>query len=132
MKLRGRQILLILALGWFLGAASGLLFMRCVHPLMHKGHGGWFYRNRLAHELRLSPDQTRQVDAILQQSHERLDKIFEQDRPEIEAVRQDTYQQIRKLLTPDQQVRFDKFHAKMKERTGRYDKERLRRPSSSR
>jgi Spy/CpxP family protein refolding chaperone len=113
MNMPCRNALLILFLGWALGATSGVLLMRYCHPMLHRGHSG-YYRNRLVRDLQLSPEQTAKVDAALQRNREKLDTIFAQDKPEIEQVRQGTQQEIRQLLTPEQQARFDQLQAKIK------------------
>ena len=127
MRMPWRNILLILGLGFFLGATAGVLTMRYFHPMMHRGHSD-YYRNRLMSELRLTPDQKPAVEAALARNREKLDKIFAEDRKEIEDVRRQTQDDIRKLLTPEQQVRFDQLEIKMKER---FDRMKGRRQSPS-
>jgi len=114
MKMSWGNVLLILCLGVFLGGTAGVLAMRYFHPMMHRGHSD-YYRNRLMNELRLNPDQQPAVEAALQRNREKLDKIFAEDRKEIEEVRRQTQEDIRKLLTPEQQRRFDQLQVKMKD-----------------
>ena len=127
MRIPWRNALIILGLGWLLGATSGVLVMRYCHPMLHRGHSG-FYRILLFRQLRLSPEQKTAVDAALQRNREKLDAIFAQARPEIERVRQETQEEIGKLLTPEQRVRFDKLQAKMK---NHFDRDMARRAGQS-
>ena len=115
MMMSWRNVLLILVLGLCLGAAAGVLTMRYCHPMLHRGHSD-YYRNRLMSELRLTPEQKPAVEAALQRNREKLDKIFAEDRKEIEDVRRQTQDDIRKLLTHEQQARFDQLQVKMKDR----------------
>ena len=102
-----------LAIGFFLGAASGLLFMNLMHgPMMH-GKSAHPMRERFARELKLSPEQKQKIDAIFEDGHRKINAIFEQNKAPLEAVRVSTREQIRVLLDPDQQVKFDKMDAKM-------------------
>src|ERR1017187_9858277 len=118
MKMSWQNVLLIFVLGLFAGGAAGVLAMRYFHPMMHRGHSD-YYRNRLMSELRVTPDQKPAVEAALARNREKLDKIFAEDRKEIEDVRRQTQDDIRKLLTPEQQTRFDQLQVKMKERFDR-------------
>lgn len=108
MKIHWKYLALTLLIGWFIGAASGLLFMRYNGPGRHPGR----MRHRFEKELKLSPDQTTNVEAILQTGRQTMDQIYAQTRPRIEAVRASTAAQIRQILMPDQQLVFDKLEAK--------------------
>jgi Spy/CpxP family protein refolding chaperone len=110
-----KSVLLTLAIGWCLGAASGALIAHCVHLPMgaHWRHGG---REGFYKELALTPPQRAQVDEILKKKHERLDQIFTESNLRIENVRISTRDDIRALLTPEQQAKFDKLDAVFAER----------------
>ena len=102
-----------LAVGWFLGAASVLLFVHLAHgPMMH-GRPAHRMRERFASELKLSPDQKQKIDAIFEAGHQKINAIFEQNKTPLEAVRTETRSEIRVLLDPDQQMAFDKMETKM-------------------
>ena len=53
-----------------------------------------------------------------------MNTIREEMRPRLEAIKKSTNEEIRKLLTPEQQAKFDEFEAKMKERHEKF-KERF-------
>ena len=109
-----KYFLVPLIIGWFLGAASGLLFMRASSdgPWMHHGNRGHM-RERFARELHLSPEQRVKVDAIIEDSHQKVNAVFEQNKAPLEAIRLSTRTQVRVLLNPEQQAQFDKLDAKM-------------------
>jgi hypothetical protein len=65
--------------------------------------------DRLNHELNLTPDQQKQIDAILTSVQSRYDAIHQSVVPQYEDARKQGREQIRQVLTPDQQVKFDDF-----------------------
>ena len=109
MKCSCKSSILILAIGWFLGAASGLLITHFCHS-MHPLHGRM--RDRLVKELSLTPAQKAQVDAILKNTHEKMDGVYAQANQQLDDIRKTTRAQIRQLLVPEQQGKFDQLIAK--------------------
>ena len=100
-----------LVIGFFLGAACGLLFMHVAHePFLHGRHSHRM-RDQLARELKLSPEQKQKIDAIFDDGHKKIDAVFEQNKEPLEAIRTATREQIRMLLDPQQQIEFDKMDA---------------------
>ena len=65
-----------------------------------------------SHRLKLTADQQTKVGAILEASHQKMRALHEQIQPQFEALRSDTHQQIRALLTPAQAQTFDAMEAK--------------------
>jgi Spy/CpxP family protein refolding chaperone len=110
MRMPWKSVLLILAIGWCLGAACGAIIAHCVcSPTgAHWRHTG---RERFYKELALSPQQRTQVDEILKKKHERLDQVFAESNLRIENARIATRDDIRAVLTPEQQAKFDKLDA---------------------
>jgi len=110
-----KPVLITLVIGWFLGMATGFVVTRCVPPL-----GAWPHphagRKRFYKALALTPAQREQVDAIITKNHERLAEIFSEMNPRVEEVRTTTRDEIRKLLTPEQQAKFDKRDAEFAKR----------------
>ena len=78
-----------------------------------KKHGGKQRLERLERELALSPKQVEQIKAIHQARHAEAKEIIakagsrEAARPELKALRQSSKQEVRALLTAEQQVKFD-------------------------
>jgi esterase/lipase len=72
-------------------------------------------REKLTREVQLTPDQQKQVIAILDQSQVEYKAIHDVMDPRIEAVRQKTRDQIRGLLSADQKPKFEEFLRRMDE-----------------
>jgi hypothetical protein len=62
------------------------------------------YLNR---ELKLDAQQTSQLTQILDEGHKKYDALHAQVRPQFEALRQETDNQIRQILNPEQSQKFD-------------------------
>jgi len=115
MKNSWKYLGITLVIGWFLGAASGLLWMHSFHSFGMREHDSNARREHFLKMLQLTPEQKTQVDAVIQESHQKLDAIFAKTKPDVDAVRQAMRTKIRQLLTPDQQSIFDKLDAKRQE-----------------
>jgi Spy/CpxP family protein refolding chaperone len=63
----------------------------------------------LTRELALTPEQAKQLDAILMQRHSQARTLHDQSDAQIEQVRQNGRAEIRGILTPDQKPKFDEF-----------------------
>lgn len=61
----------------------------------------------LTQELNLSAQQTSQLTQILSDSRTKYEALHAQVRPQFEALRQDTDNQIRQILNADQLLKFD-------------------------
>ena len=61
----------------------------------------------LTQELNLSAQQTSQLTQILSESRKKYQALHSQVRPQFEALRQDTDNQIRQILNADQLLKFD-------------------------
>lgn len=64
--------------------------------------------DRLLVGLDLSSDQRSRAEQILEREEERLEDYWEDRLPEIQGILQETYSEIRGILTPEQQGRFDR------------------------
>ena len=95
MKSPGRATVLLLAV-FLAGAAAGAAGLALGERAF--GHDGRRGRplERLSRELDLDPAQRREIGAILVRQRERMRPLFEETR-----------QEIRGVLRPDQQARFD-------------------------
>lgn len=94
----------VFALGVVFGAALAVVLLRVQgglpHPMGLRG-GPVAARSpigRLARELELDADQRRKVEAIMQRSHGAIAQTLEE-----------THKQIRAVLRPDQQEKFDRW-----------------------
>ncbi len=75
---------------------------------------------RLTQDLNLTGDQIKQVSGILSDMQSKYDAIRQQMSPQFDQVRQQGREQIRELLTPEQEPKFEEF-------LGRVDEDRRRR-----
>jgi esterase/lipase len=66
-------------------------------------------REKLTRDVQLTPDQQKQVIAILDQSQVEYKSIHDVMDPRIESVRRKTRDQIRGLLSAEQKPRFEQF-----------------------
>ncbi|MCX8048386.1 MAG: hypothetical protein N3A55_01835 [Methylohalobius sp.] len=72
---------------------------------------------RLDEQLELTPEQKPRVEAVLREQREKM-----------QAVREETRNRIKAILTPEQAARFDKLHREQKERWRQHMRQRLSRP----
>jgi hypothetical protein len=70
-------------------------------------------RTRLGEELALSAQQRAALDRILDERHRQMSVLLAPIRPQMDSVSQATRTQIRAMLDPAQQAKFDKFHQEM-------------------
>ncbi len=70
---------------------------------------------RFTRELNLTPDQQKQLDAILADMHNKYEEIRKQVAPHNEQVRQQGREQIRAILTPEQRPKFEEFLRRLDE-----------------
>ena len=63
----------------------------------------------LTHELSLTPEQSKQLDAILMQRHAQSRALHEQSDVQIEQVRQNGRNDIRAILSVEQKPKFEEF-----------------------
>ncbi len=69
----------------------------------------------LTRAANLTPDQRQQLEVILTQLHAEYKTLHEQSDAQIDQARQRGRNQIRAILTPDQQPKFEEFLRKMDE-----------------
>ena len=63
---------------------------------------------RLDHELKLTPDQLHQIDTLVRDTHLKMDQLYEDFHRQRQQLIFHTHDQIRALLTPEQQQKFDR------------------------
>jgi Spy/CpxP family protein refolding chaperone len=75
-------------------------------------------RQRMAEELKLSPQQQTSVDSLIEQKHRQIVTLYKPIKPQLDSiavqarvVSDSTHAQIKRLLNPDQQVKLDKMRA---------------------
>jgi Spy/CpxP family protein refolding chaperone len=79
------------------------------------------FLRRIQRDLNLTADQHKQIDKLLQESQERSRKIMEPVAPDIRLELDHTREEFRKVLTPEQEKKFDEL---LKHPTHRPDQQR--------
>ena len=81
-------------------------------------HGYRAYKQHMADELKLTPQQQVSVDSLIEQKHRQIMALYKPLRPQLDSVAvlarvvsDSTHAQIKRLLNPDQQVKLDKMRA---------------------
>jgi Spy/CpxP family protein refolding chaperone len=75
------------------------------------GAGGHNAAAELQRRLDLSPDQRRQVDTILADSHRDAAALWEEVRPRLMTIVENGNDRIEKILTPSQKPEFQRYRA---------------------
>jgi Spy/CpxP family protein refolding chaperone len=70
---------------------------------------------RLTQELNLSPEQQKQLDAIMASVQAQYKAIHQSTDPQINEARQRGREQIRAILTPEQKPKFEEFLKRLDE-----------------
>ncbi|MBI4347857.1 MAG: hypothetical protein HY553_13455 [Elusimicrobia bacterium] len=70
----------------------------------------------ITRKLKLSPEQKQLLQRIVEAKRRRMDALHEENKPKVQAVRESAREEIRAILTPEQQRRFDEMLARWKER----------------
>ncbi|MEP6856995.1 MAG: hypothetical protein ABI994_01325 [Gemmatimonadales bacterium] len=117
---RSKGYALMFLLGAFLaGGALGFSADRVIGA----GHrremrGPRAYRQKLAEELKLTPQQQASVDSLIEQKHRQIVALYKPVKPQLDSiavtarvVSDSTHAQIKRLLNPEQQVKLDKMRA---------------------
>jgi Spy/CpxP family protein refolding chaperone len=71
---------------------------------------------RISAELDLDPGQKEKIAAIFASTRPEMDALISDVRPRFEAIRNAAAAQIRQLLTPDQQTKFDQSRKRREDR----------------
>jgi Spy/CpxP family protein refolding chaperone len=118
-----RWVALVAVLGVFVvGVAVGVLgtHLHYAREIGRVGGGGALgahrFVQRLERELNLTEDQRRRVDAILEQSRREGDALHREMLPTVRAHMDRTAEQIREVLTPEQQAAFDELQQRHRRR----------------
>ena len=130
---RSKQAVGYLLLVFLLGAAMGagglywansseLVKASKKEPKKEKTSTEWW----LGEKLDLSPEQRKQLGAILDETRENYDSIWEEVGPRFNEARQDGRKRIRAILNEEQREKFEKLvrHIDMKEKASKQKKGR--------
>lgn len=103
-------VLVVFVLGVLLGGLGDHLWGKKVWggaptPITHRDQ----IIDNLTHELDLTPEQVRQVTAAVDQKQAEIEKLYAPLDAQRDQIRLQGREQIRAVLTPEQQVKFDAF-----------------------
>ena len=112
-----RAVALACLTGLLVGAAGGWWAGRDLFPR----RWDWEQRyekmlERFSSELKLAPDQKEQVKTLLEAKRQKMEALRNEVRPRREEIRQSTQAEIRKLLSPEQETKFDRMEKEWKSR----------------
>src|SRR5258707_992622 len=103
----------VFLLGAALGGVLGYLFahrpVSAANPPLSESERRAKKTAQLKSELALTPQQSQQVDTILDHWHSETKAIRDQSDAQIAAIRQKGRDEIRAILTPEQQPKFEDF-----------------------
>ena len=106
-------------LGAFIaGGALGFTADRMMDARRGHERGSRVYRQRMAEELKLTPQQQASIDSLIEQKHRQIIALYKPVKPQLDSiallareVSDSTHAQIKKLLNPDQQRKLDRMRA---------------------
>jgi Spy/CpxP family protein refolding chaperone len=115
---RSKGYALMFLLGAFVtGGALGFTADRVIgagHNREMRGPRG--YRQKMAEELKLTPEQQASIDSLMEQKHRQIVTLYKPVRPQLDSiavvarvVSDSTHAQIKRLLNPDQQSKLDRM-----------------------
>lgn len=96
------------------GMLAGAGLMRTFCPHSSGSHRGMVAR--LIRDLRLDDAQRAKLDQILEAKRQKLEAVRTETRPRFREIHDAVRLEIRALLTPEQQAKFDKIEADWKAR----------------
>lgn len=79
-----------------------------------------FFIKRLEQELDLTAEQRERIDAIMQRAHEEGDALHRELVPRVHEHMEKTRLEIRGVLTPEQQKKFDELQERFRGRAERF------------
>jgi Spy/CpxP family protein refolding chaperone len=82
------------------------------------------FLRRVERDLTLTADQREQIDKIIAASQERSKKLMEPIQPKIREELQETREQFRAVLNPEQKIRFDELLKQQQQQQRQRDQHR--------
>lgn len=106
-----KTIASVCVVSFALGIAAGWWATREDLLPRHLGRQERYQRmlHRFTSQLKLTPEQKTEVEAFLQEKQKKMEELRAQMRPQYEEARRSTQAKIRRLLTPEQQKKFDQM-----------------------
>ena len=99
------------------GAALGIGGLKYCFPRGWHGEGRYTRMlERFSSKLDLTPEQKAQVAALLEAKRQKIKSLRSEIRPKFEEIRHSTRDEIRKLLTPEQEKKFQSLERRWESR----------------
>ncbi len=107
---------LVFILGLLVGSFGAGLYMKhhFIHPRKNPSEMRAFLLKRFSQKLDLTEEQKNEFKAIIDQVGERLEEHFRKTHSEIGKIIEPGFSQMKKILSPDQQKKFDEVIEKFK------------------
>ena len=104
----------VLAVMFILGAVSGAAWQTYRSQQRAEVHRAYVTRQiaRIQKQLHLAAWQQQALREIIDDAHERALDVHDQAAIDLAQIHDDSLEAIRALLTPEQQVKFDRLHRK--------------------
>ena len=122
MKPDWKQIIVAFAVGVMMGIVGTRW---CAHCHFHQRRDSGQFQTRLlqrfSSKLHLTSEQQTQVAAILEAKRQKIDTLRAEIRPKFEEIRTATRTEIRQLLIPEQQQKFDVMNAQFEAKRKRFN-----------
>ncbi len=103
-----KHIFIALLIGMGIGYVGGF---KAAHHQMHTWKSGSMLEH-FSKELKLTPDQKEKMGKILEAKRSQITALRNEVHPKFEEIRRSSKEEIRKILTLEQQEKFDKLEAK--------------------
>jgi Spy/CpxP family protein refolding chaperone len=116
---RSKGYALMFLLGAFIaGGALGFTANRVMDAKRDHARGPRAYRQRMAEELKLTPQQQTSIDSLIEQKHRQIIALYKPVQPQLDSIAKlarvvsdSTHEQIKRLLSAEQGAKLDKMRA---------------------
>ena len=122
MKLEWKQIMAAFLIGSLAGGAIGSRFQRAAfHKFWRQGPRTERMLRKFTHDLDLDAQQQDGVKTLLEKQREKIMALHREKSEQFHKVRAELRSELRRLLTPEQQMKFDKIAARWDGRRKRFE-----------
>jgi Spy/CpxP family protein refolding chaperone len=105
--------------GGVLGFSANRVFAGGRKPLVQPQRQ---LRDQLSERLQLTPAQRERVDSILDDRHRQMTEVLKPVRPRMDSIRLNARANIRRILTPAQEVEFEAMLKELQADSGKGDR----------
>lgn len=114
----GLAVLALFLIGIAVGALGAHLYYarELRHPGAFPHLAGRFFAEHLERRLLLTPEQRREIDLILRETHERARELRGELEPQVREVMESASARIEGVLTPEQREEFQRLRREQRRR----------------